>query len=527
MQEEEENIMKACTRLSEMLRENPQFIQNLMTSHAVVPIMELLEFPNADVIISLLKLISEVIGDVKDPSNTNGQKFQQSMSLVGLIPAIVKYASPDFSPRIRLEAVRLMRSFCFASDFTRRMYIACGGLPVLVTCLQMKYEENRLLIFDALDCIRQVFSISTNPKNDFCRLFCKYGLLYPLANTLTHLNNDKEVPVDATPSASQYLPKCADAIFQFSLGDGVVKSALAEERVSREIFKTLPHLQGDSLLSIMKSITNISMDPNTLDSLENAGALAVLVPFMDPQHPDSIQNHALQSTYYLTIIKASRQEQAVAAGVIPHLQRFIRNGHPLKQFAMPSLFQLAKTSKRTRTELRKHDGITFFLNLLEEPFWKSHALDALSFWLNDSEDAKRVEFITINHIGKLVSVIKNTRSEQFDKILGPMEKILQSSQAINRALGVSSIFTEELIHRLQLHANNNAIRVNLLKILTLIYDCHVKQDEFVSRHQLTPLLEKLAADKNAVVVANLAQTLLTDIRTKEATTNGVKADGPM
>ena len=497
-----------------MLRENTSFIQTQMSKHGVIPVMELLEVPNDSIIHSLLHLVMEVIGDVCDSSNANGQKFQQSMALVGLIPAIVKYASPEFAPRIRSVAIKLMRSFCYASDFTRRMYIACGGLPVLVTCLQMRYTDNRVLIFDAIDCIRHVFDVSTNPKNDFCRLFCKYGLLYPLARVLSSLNSDREV---SEPSASDYTKKVADIVHLFSQGDAVVKAALAEEQVQREIMRTLPGLSPDNMILILKSVRNISMDPSTLDSMEKAGAINVLIPLMDAQFPEYIQNQVLLSMYYLTTIKASRQEQAAGAGIIPHLQRFIRNNHPLKQFALPLIFQLAKTSKRTRTELRKHDGVTFFLNLLEETYWKSYSLEALSSWLGDSEDAKRVEFITINHIGKLVSVMKNTKkSEQFDKILGPIEKILTLSQAINRALGVSSIFTEEVIHRLQAHSDSNAIRVNLLKILTLIFDLHQKPEEFVSRHQLLPLLEGLAADKNAVVVANLAQSLVNAIARKPA-----------
>lgn len=135
-------------------------------------------------IVAILKVVNLVIG--KDP------KFQQGISLVGFVPAIVKFASPGFPTVIRNEAANFVRIFCYASDFTRKMFVACGGLPILVGFMEESYQESKDLIFKAVDCIRHVFDISTNPKNDFCRLFCKYGLLPSLVRTLANVNADKE-----------------------------------------------------------------------------------------------------------------------------------------------------------------------------------------------------------------------------------------------------------------------------------------------------------------------------------------------
>jgi secreted Zn-dependent insulinase-like peptidase len=84
--------------------------------------------------------------------------------------------------------------------------------------------------------------------------------------------------------------------------------------------------------------------------------------------------------FYLCQLNASRQEQAAIAGIIPHLQAFIRRNHPLKQFAYPILFKLAKTSKRTQAELRKYHGIEFYVELLRDPYWGNHALEVLAKW---------------------------------------------------------------------------------------------------------------------------------------------------
>ena len=74
---------------------------------------------------------------------------------------------------------------------------------------------------------------------------------------------------------------------------------------------------------------------------------------------------SLLSLYYLCQIKSSRQEQAAlsgapqqpstqlalfthcwVAGIIPHLQRFIRTNHSLNQFAYPMACWLGMTSTR-------------------------------------------------------------------------------------------------------------------------------------------------------------------------------------
>lgn len=495
--EEESVIIANCNKLTEMLSdpESQEYARNLMTSHAVIPIMEMLEVPNPNVIVAVLKVVNEVIGV--------DQKFQQSMSLVGLIPAIVKFASPGFPTSIRLEAANFVRHFCYASDFTRKMFIACGGLPVLVGFMEELYETNKTLVFNAIDCIRHVFDVSAI-KNDFCRLFCKYGLLGPLAKSLLNVNNDKE-----HPDAPAYVLKIANIVYLFSQGDAVVKTHMAKPAIIEDIFKTLPTLPHEALNLLLKSIRCISMDPNTLDLLEAAGAIPALITFLDSQYPD-VQNQVLLCMYYLSTIKASRQEQAARSGIIPHLQRFIRANHPLKQFALPIIFQLAKTSKRTRMELKKHSGVLFFLDLLEESYWKTHAIDALAVWLQD--DPQRVEYILDSNLYKLVAALKGTRKGlQFEKMLGPLEKILSISTVVNRALGRNTTFVDEVISRLDIHSDSNAIRVALLKILTSLYEGHDNGKEFASKHNLVPVLEKLAADTSAVLVSQVAKNLLDEI----------------
>ncbi|KAH7387775.1 hypothetical protein KP509_16G040500 [Ceratopteris richardii] len=69
------------------------------------------------------------------------------------------------------------------------MFIACRGLPVLVGFLEPDYAKYREMVHIAIDGMWQVFNLQCpTPRNDFCRIFSKNGVLLRLVNTLYSLN---------------------------------------------------------------------------------------------------------------------------------------------------------------------------------------------------------------------------------------------------------------------------------------------------------------------------------------------------
>ena len=410
-------------------------------------------------------------------------------------------------PSSSSSLIRVSRSFvsgnCYASDFTRKMFIACDGLPVLVELLEEDYKSSYLLIFNAIDCIRHVFDITTNPRNDFCRLFCKYGLLSPLTTVLELINEDKR-----NGEAPGYVRKIAEVLHWFAQGDKVVKAAFAKKEIIQSMLRVLPSLEQEVLILLLKSICLIAMDPTTLDAFESAGAIPALIPFLSSPFPEN-QHQVLLSMYYLCQIKASRQEQAAMCGLIPHLERFIRSDHPLKQFAYPIIFQLAKCSNKSRIELKKYNGVQFYIDCLRDVYWRSHSLEVLAGWLQ--EDTQRVGF-TLNlptNINKLFSVFKTTNDAiQFEKMLPLFRKMLSVSIRVNQSFGRSGEFISEIKQRLERHAASNNIRINLLKILALIFVAHPNPSLLAKDYGLMPILVKLTEDKASVIVVSLANKLV-------------------
>jgi hypothetical protein len=212
--------------------------------------------------------------------------------------------------------------------------------------------------------------------------------------------------------------------------------------------------------------------------------------------------------YYLCQINTSRQEQAAFNGIIPHLQRIIRANHPLKQFAFFIIFLIGKSkSLRVRLELKKYGGVEFYIEILKDPYWRTSSLDVLAKWLQD--DRQRVEFILNANINKLFNVFRTTKdSQNFEKILPHFYRIIQTSIRVNRAMARSSVFINEIKNRLERQNTANKIRIDLLKILIVLYESHVSPIQFIRDYNFLPLLTKLSEDKTSVIVAQLAQKLI-------------------
>lgn len=138
----ERAVLEACERLNELGKTHPEQVRSLMTAHGVVPIMEMLEVGNVRTLLAILKVVNNVVG--------KNHKFQQNMSLVGLIPAIIRFGGQAYPREIRMEAANFVRQFCYASDWTRKMFIACDGLPVLVSFLMEEYNQSKTLVWNAI-----------------------------------------------------------------------------------------------------------------------------------------------------------------------------------------------------------------------------------------------------------------------------------------------------------------------------------------------------------------------------------------
>ncbi|KAF8407462.1 hypothetical protein HHK36_006595 [Tetracentron sinense] len=193
-EEPEDVIVSASQKLIDFFRERPEQKLVFITQHGLLPLMELLEVPKTNVISSVLQIINQIIKDNTD--------FQENACLVGLvsgsgidfkmysqIPVVMSFAVPDRPREVRMQAAYFLQQLCQSSSLTLQMFIACRGIPVLVGFLEADYAKFREMVHLAIDGIWQVFLLQrSTPRNDFCRIAAKNGILIRLINTLHSLN---------------------------------------------------------------------------------------------------------------------------------------------------------------------------------------------------------------------------------------------------------------------------------------------------------------------------------------------------
>ncbi|KAG8043791.1 hypothetical protein GUJ93_ZPchr0458g22664 [Zizania palustris] len=179
--ESEDVILSACQKLMWFFNHQPEQKQIYVSQNGFLPLMELLELPKNRIITSVLQLINQIVKD--------NITFLENACLVGLIPVVMNFAVPDRAKEVRVQASRFLQQLCQASTLTLQMFIACQGIPALVSFLEPDYAKYREMVHLAIDGIWQVFKLQhSTPRNDFCRIAAKNGILLRLVNTLHSLN---------------------------------------------------------------------------------------------------------------------------------------------------------------------------------------------------------------------------------------------------------------------------------------------------------------------------------------------------
>lgn len=104
----------------------------------------------------------------------------------------------------------------------------------------------------------------------------------------------------------------------------------------------------------------------------------------------------------------------------------------------------------------------------------------------------------------LVEVLDTRTPATFENLLDSLKKILHASARVNQALG-DSRFVPKLVERLS-HPTP-VIRVNLLRMLTSIYEHNRNPKKMVMEHNLMRVVERMAQNDTAVLVKEIAGQL--------------------
>lgn len=497
----EPTLRRACDQIIEILDETPEMQNQLMSSHGMLAILEVLESkPPRDITIRLLEIINMLV--------TSDLGFLESFCLIGGIPVLMGFTTKKYSSECRLEASKIIKLLCHTSVLTLQMFISCRGLRVLVDILDEDYAEQSELVSHALNGIGSVFELqSPTPKNDFCRMFIRDGLLDPLSMALLNVISSKD-----TLRASEMKTRILQIIVvycQVSQSDAFVRNAIGTRKVIRRLLRGCELLEPEHLVLLLKAIKHLSMSPSLLDVLQNTNAIEILVTIlanqMGGQHSTEISNHIIQTCYNLCRLNKGRQEEAAQAGILPCLKRVISTNSPLRQFALPILCDLASAGKSCRSLLWQHGGMNIYLDLLSDPYFQVSALDAILSWLQD--DMARVEDVLAepSSVECILKCFSTAKANSFENILDPLLKIVRASTAVTIGLAKPEFF-QRLTDRLSHH--KAVVRLNLLKLLKAICDIHPDRASLVERFGLYDVVERLSRTDGAILVRELARDIV-------------------
>ncbi|PNY27545.1 Septation [Tolypocladium capitatum] len=512
--EGEEMLSELSEDLLALLWENKEVKNLIISAHGLLPILEILEPCTVKsrqyMILQLLKVVNAIILD--------DVEIQENLCFVGGIPIITKFAARQYSDEIRLEAAAFARQMYQTSTLTLQMFVSAGGLNVLVEFLDEDYDSARDLVLIGVNGIWNVFELQgPTPKNDFCRIFSRSKILYPLALVLHRvLDEEGEDELDELIEG-----RIVNIFYLFSQAENYVKEVVADRQVLKSVLKDLRRMTPVHQVTMLKFIKNLSMLSTTIESLHSADAIEFLIDLLsysmkrDQKHFREISNQVLNTMFNLCRLSKERQEDAAVGGVIPLLLRTMKTDRPPKEFALPILCDMAHSGSKGRRYLWQNKGLDFYVSLLTDQYWQATALDAILVWLQEETANVESHLVDGSFTWAIVSCFGTNKLNAFDSnLLEPLLKLLRLSPSVAASLAKPEMFAgiaQRLGHK------KAVVRLNLLRLVRTIMDaCEPglgsgDGSQTLNSAQVRSLMDSirtLAETDSAVLVRNLASELL-------------------
>ena len=399
------------------------------------------------------------------------------------------------------------------------MFVSAGGLNVLVEFLDEDYDMSRDLVLIGVNGIWNVFELQgPTPKNDFCRIFSRSKILYPLALVLHRvLDEEGEDELDELIEG-----RIVNIFYLFSQAENYVKEMVADRQVLKSVLKDLRRMTPLHQVTMLKFIKNLSMLSTTIIALHSADAIDCLIDLLSHgmrkghSHFREISNQVLNTLFNLCRLSKERQEDAAVGGIIPLLLRIMQTDRPPKEFALPILCDMAHSGSKGRRYLWQNKGLDFYVSLLTDQYWQVSALDAILVWLQE-ETANVESHLTDGHFTRaIVSGFNTNRLNAFDSnLLEPLLKLLRLSPILASALARPEMFAgiaQRLGHK------KAVVRLNLLRLVRIITDAcdpsvlgsgdGLRSLNTSQVRSLMDSIQSLAETDSAVLVRNLAAELV-------------------
>eukprot|EP00668_Euglena_longa_P004604 GGOE01005374.1.p1 GENE.GGOE01005374.1~~GGOE01005374.1.p1 ORF type:complete len:1020 (+),score=355.41 GGOE01005374.1:53-3061(+) len=506
-------VVDACRQLSELFKSHPKSKDHFIRRHGIFSIIELLEVDSADVVLSILQVVNQITCD-----NT---AVLESLCCIGALPIIGNLARCQQPPAVRLEVCTFVLRLLKCSAHILDMFILSNGMKALVQLLSLPsgvagmraeqhiFDQCRMCLQTAVEAIHHLLNQKLRvAHNHLCVLLVVNHVGEPLSQaTVLFLKDPKSPPtvVEMTLTVWTFLTSCT------SSGQSAdVRSRLSTATVVHRLFECVPLLQPKDKVQLLNCVLSLTQSSD-LANISNAGCIVELINVLGyvAEHSDfnamEMEDVVLASLYNLTKVHSSpvNWQQAANSGIVPHLKRLIgRGGHALT-LAVPMMCEMVCGGGRdVRAQLWQHEAVDFLLGLLTQPgcdAFKVTIMNCMYAWLNvkDAEESKRLE-ATIADPKNLELIGAALRATQHTNDYASILEILAwfcNFESIADGFGTSEPFMDILKEGLHRGYPQSGVRLNLLKIVSRIFECTRTPKQLLIQHQeLCGSIEALTAD---------------------------------
>lgn len=563
----------ACDILCSIFKEFPEQKYSLMYDPGLLPLLEILEKhrDSSDesslvveamlrVALSLAKgmfhgkddpsvkeMESRSVGASHDDEIFFGyprvSNVRQDLCLAGFIPVVMKFCDKSQPQRVRILAARFIEEM-LKCESTLHMFVACRGFTVFVDMLEPDLELYGDLSETALSGIEILLTMEKQRhKRDFCRRFAWHGLLARIVFGMDYVAKrlealefrDTASSTDSLDKAERFkahVVKLSTLLQTFAArADPIVKTKMTTLPVLTPIIRLIisEHIPAGAIEPILCCLRDLSRDPQTHTSLQEAAAIDVLVQFLSGRTAADgakARHYIISCLHNLCIVSSARQEIAAKAGLVPHLQTFIRsNDMNLRSLCIDMYSGFACSGHQARVALAKHSGVDFYVELLQMLSvpgtvrkWQARVLQSLFEWLDDNTQLEHVEtrLTDADNCAKICTTLAQMRVSEVEAVLEPYRMIVSSSKRVNRSLGSSEELVSAMVKWLeQMYGSVGSAggprgRLLLLRILL------VHALEWVGQQNLTGLIsalqilltESILNVEEAIIVREKAAQLL-------------------
>jgi hypothetical protein len=299
-------------------------------------------------------------------------------------------------------------------------------------------------------------------------------------------------------------------------------------------------------ITMLKFIKNLSSLSSTHEALQNSNAIDILIELLKstrqkdaitrnmnrsasdptrlPPFHREISNQILNTMYNLCRHNKSRQEEAALSDIIPLLKDVVREGGPLKEFALPVLLEMVNSGKVARKMLWDAKGLAFYVSLLgdgncprchlclvcHDVLAESVIQYANLIYRLQEETARVEQYLLSSHTNFTTAIISAYTSAElsqstFENMLEPLQKLVRLSPPIAASLAAPAIFerTEQ-----KLGHKDAVTRLNLLRILRTICDAKDEGCYLIRAFGCYERINWLMEHDGAVLVRQMAEELV-------------------